>query len=67
MTEKWINLRTFDTTTDAFLARSLLQEHEIETMIENQHMANMYNPAVGGATLMVEAQNAQKALEILGV
>lgn len=65
MSEQWVTLRTFDTTTDAFLAKSLLEEHEIVSIIEDQHMANMYNPAVGGATLKVAFTDAQKAHDIL--
>ena len=63
MTKNWINLRTFHTAPEAFMAQSLLQEHEIEAMIENQHAANI--SVAGGVTLVVEAGYAQKALTIL--
>lgn len=54
--------------TKAYLAKSILDEHEIFSFIENEHITTA-NPfltnAVGGIRLMINEQDKEKVAEIL--
>lgn len=65
MSDNWVTLATFDTMVDVFLAQSILEENDIPSIVENQHMATMYSPPIGGASLKIERANFERAREIL--
>ena len=59
-----IALSTFRSTADARIAKGILDEAGIESMIRSDNAGGMY-PAIGGADLLVKAEDAEKATEAL--
>ena len=55
---------TFRSTADAQVAKGLLDEAGIESMIRSDNAGGMY-PAVGVAELLVRSEDAEKAWELL--
>jgi hypothetical protein len=55
---------TFRTTPDAQIAKGILDEVGIESMIRADNAGGMY-PAISGAELLVRADDVQKAKEAL--
>jgi putative signal transducing protein len=59
-----VAISTFRSTADAQIAKGVLDEAGIESMIRADNAGGMY-PAIGGAELLVRAEDAQKASELL--
>jgi hypothetical protein len=55
---------TFPSATDAQIAKGVLDEVEIESLIRADNAGGMI-PAIGGADLLVRAEDVQKANEAL--
>jgi Putative prokaryotic signal transducing protein len=59
-----IVLSTFPSAADAQIARGLLHAAGIESMVRTDDGGGMY-PAIGGAQLLVRAEDRDKAEEVL--
>ena len=59
-----IAVSTFRSTADAQVARGVLDEAGIESMIRADNAGGMY-PAMSGAELLVRAEDVQKASDAL--
>ena len=59
-----VSVSTFDSRTDAQIAKGVLDETGIESMIRSDNAGGMY-PALGGADLLVKAEDLEKATEAL--
>jgi putative signal transducing protein len=59
-----ITVATFPSAVDAQVAKGVLDDAEIESMVRTDNAGGMY-PAVGGADLLVRAEDVQKAKEAL--
>ena len=57
-------ISTFPSDVDAQIAKGVLDDAQIESMIRADNAGGMY-PAVGGADLLVRADDVQKAHELL--
>jgi Putative prokaryotic signal transducing protein len=57
-------LSTFPSTPDAQLAKGVLDDAGIESMIRSDDGGGMY-PAIGGAELLVRAEDVERATEAL--
>jgi hypothetical protein len=55
---------TFRSTPDALIAKGVLDEAGIESMIRSDNAGGMY-PAISGAELLVRAEDVQRATEAL--
>jgi Putative prokaryotic signal transducing protein len=55
---------TFRSTVDAEIAKGVLDDARIESMIRSDNAGGMY-PSIGGAELVVRAEDAEKAAETL--
>ena len=55
-----IAVSTFRSTADARMAKGLLDEAGIESMIRSDNAGGMY-PAIAGADLLVRAEDARRA------
>lgn len=61
-----VTVATFPSAVDAEIAQGVLEEVGIESMIRSDNAGGMY-PALGGADLVVRAEDAEKATEALGL
>jgi hypothetical protein len=59
-----IVVSTFPSTADALIAKGILDETGIESMIRTDNAGGMY-PALSGAQLIVRAEDSQKAQDAL--
>jgi hypothetical protein len=59
-----VSVSTFPSRTDAQIAKGVLDERGIESMIRSDNAGGMY-PALGGAELLVKAEDLEKATEAL--
>lgn len=59
-----ITISTFPSAADAQIAKGVLDEEGIESMIRTDDAGGMY-PAIGGAELLVRSQDAVRASEAL--
>ena len=59
-----IAISTFRSTVDAQIAKGILDEAGIESMIRSDNAGGMY-PAISGADLLVRAEDAGEATEAL--
>ena len=59
-----VALSNFPTRADAQIAKGILDEKGIESMIRSDNVGGMY-PAVGGADLLVRAEDVEKATDAL--
>jgi Putative prokaryotic signal transducing protein len=59
-----VALSTFPTRADAQIAKGILDEKGIESMIRADNVGGMY-PAVGGADLLVRAEDVERATDAL--
>jgi len=59
-----IALSSFRSTTDAQIAKGVLDEAGIESLIRSDNAGGMY-PAIAGAELLVRAEDAERAAETL--
>jgi hypothetical protein len=57
-------VRTFPSTADAQIAKGILDQVGIESMIRADNAGGMY-PAISGAELLVRTEDVQKATESL--
>jgi hypothetical protein len=57
-------LSTFPSAADAQIAKGVLDDAQIESMIRADNAGGMY-PAIGGTDLLVRAEDLQKANEAL--
>jgi Putative prokaryotic signal transducing protein len=57
-------ISTFPSAADATIAKGVLDDAEIESMIRTDDAGGMY-PAIGGADLLVRAEDRDKARELL--
>lgn len=55
-----ITISTFRSTADAEIAKGVLNEAEIESMIRSDNAGGMY-PAISGAELLVRSEDVDKA------
>ena len=55
---------TFPSTADAVIAKGVLDEAGIDSMIRSDNAGGMY-PALAGADLLVREEDAERALEAL--
>ena len=61
---KLITLSTFRSTADAQIAKGVLDEAGIESMIRSDNAGGMY-PAISGADLLVRSEDVDKAHDAL--
>jgi len=61
-----VTVSTFPSTVDAEIAKGVLDDAGIESMIRSDNAGGMY-PALGGADLVVRAEDIGKATEALGL
>lgn len=59
-----ISVSTFRSTADAQIAKGVLDDVGIESMIRSDNAGGMY-PALAGADLLVRAEDAKKATDAL--
>jgi hypothetical protein len=59
-----ISISTFRSTADALIAKGILDEAGIESMIRSDNAGGMY-PAIDGAYLLVRAEDVERAQEAL--
>ena len=59
-----ITIATFPSAADAQLAKGILDEEGIESMIRSDNAGGMY-PAIGGAELLVRSEDGARAGEAL--
>jgi putative signal transducing protein len=59
-----VAVSTFRSTADAHVAKGVLDELGIESVIRSDNAGGMY-PALAGADLLVRAEDAEKAVEAL--
>ncbi len=59
-TSDLVVISTFRSTADAQIAKGILDEVEIESMIRADNAGGMY-PAISGAELLVRGEDAEKA------
>jgi hypothetical protein len=59
-----VALSTFPSRADAQIAKGILDEKGIESMIRSDNAGGMY-PALGGADLLVRAEDVEKATDAL--
>ena len=59
-----IVVSTFPSAADAHIAKGVLDDARIESMIRADNAGGMY-PAIGGADLLVRAEDVQRANEAL--
>jgi putative signal transducing protein len=59
-----IVVSTFPSTADALVAKGVLDEAGIDSMIRSDNAGGMY-PALAGADLLVREEDAENALEAL--
>ena len=59
-----IAISTFRTAADAHVAKGILDEVGIESMIRSDDAGGMY-PAISGADLLVRSEDVEKATEAL--
>ena len=67
MADKLVTIAQFADSTQASLAKQLLDDFGIKSIITGQNAANVYSgvPAIASTDLQVFESQAQKALEIL--
>jgi len=61
-----VTVSTFPSAVDAEIAKGVLDDAGIESMIRSDNAGGMY-PALGGADLVVRAEDVEKATEALGL
>jgi len=59
-----IVISTFPSAADAQIAKGVLDDAQIESMIRADNAGGMY-PAIGGADLLVRAEDVERATEAL--
>jgi hypothetical protein len=59
-----VAVETFRSTADALVAKGLLDEAGIESMIRSDDAGGMY-PAIGGTDLLVRTEDVEKATDAL--
>ena len=59
-----VSVSTFRSTADAQIAKGILDEAGIESMIRSDNAGGMY-PAIDGASLLVRAEDATRANDAL--
>jgi hypothetical protein len=59
-----VAVSTFRSTADAQVAKGILDEAGIESMIRSDNAGGMY-PAIAGADLLVRAEDAERAADAL--
>ena len=59
-----VSIETFQTSTEAQIAKGILDEVEIESMIRSDDAGGMY-PAMAGVQLVVRSEDAARAMEAL--
>ena len=66
MTEKLVTIAKYQSYIEASLAKQILDDFEIKSVVTGENTANVYSiPAVAEAQLQVLESQAQEALEIL--
>ena len=66
MTEKLVTIAKYQSYIEASLAKQILDDFEIKSVVTGENTANLYSvPAVAEAELQVLESQAQEALEIL--
>ena len=59
-----VAVSTFRSTADAQIAKGVLDEAGIDSLIRSDDVGGMY-PAIGGAELLVRSEDAEKASDVL--
>jgi len=66
MTEKLVTIAKYQSYIEASLAKQILDDFEIKSVVTGENTANVYSiPAIAEAQLQVLESQAQEALEIL--
>ena len=65
MTEPWITLKTCDNSAEAYMYRSVLEQHDITAVLEDLHMAMTHAAGMGGVKLMVAPGDLDRARAVL--
>lgn len=65
MSEDWITLKTYNTMMEASLAQSILEQHDIFSLLEDSQMAVMHSPGVGGIKLRIPSGETERAFALL--
>jgi hypothetical protein len=60
-----VSVSTFRSTAEALIAKGILDEVGIESMIRSDNAGGMY-PSLAGTDLLVRAEDVQEATEALG-
>ncbi|MGL5637505.1 MAG: DUF2007 domain-containing protein [Bacteroidales bacterium] len=60
-----IEVTAFNQVNDAYILRSLLESHGIDTFIQDENMASIYSVGVGGIKVMVASADLEKVKEIM--
>ena len=64
--DELVTVSTFPSAVDAEIAKGVLDDAGIESMIRSDNAGGMY-PALAGADLVVRAEDVEKATEALGL
>ena len=67
MNDKLITITKFNNSLEADLAKQLLEDYEIRSVLSGENAANIYAgvPAIASIQLLVMESQADKAIEIL--
>ncbi|MHC4122586.1 MAG: putative signal transducing protein [Planctomycetota bacterium] len=67
MADKLVTIAWFEDSIEASLAKQMLEDSEIKSILAGQNASNIYAglPAIGAVELQVMESDVQKALEIL--
>lgn len=64
--DELVTVSTFPSAVDAEIAKGVLDDAGIESMIRSDNAGGMY-PSLGGADLVVRAEDVERASEALGL
>lgn len=64
----WVKLIEFNTPSEAYMAKSLLESAEISVFLKDENTSQvfgMFNPLIGGIKLMVSEDQKETAINLL--
>ena len=65
MSEDWHIVQTYNTATDAHLAKMNLDRAGVPGLLEDLNMGMLHSPGVSGIKVLVRAQDLDRARELL--
>ena len=65
MSGHWVTLQTYLNSAEAHLARSVLEQHQIMSILSDEHMAMTHSAGIGGVKLKVAPGDLEIARQIL--